>query len=235
MNNARQEREEHKQRLRQAERDWIRVLPLYTKCLRAIEQEQVSFVYVSWLMAVCFKQSLGEPYFHNNSGLIEDRLNELPLTTVWERKEFLRYITVTTGEHKDRVPRFKYDRRLESAIAERVFNTDLSPSEKLVLSCRWGITQAPLVWYCDPLRTEQIATDFMRFVRDPNVQLMALARVLKNLSYAHKGDVEAIFDKLFSLPGSGNCWEAPWIVSALNAGFSAMIAERDMKQCIYSG
>jgi hypothetical protein len=207
--------------------------PLYHKCLKALEQEDLQGVFVSWMMALTFVQSQGMPYFGPESRLLRGRVNKMPFATNAERREWLDFITVEGLENAGLVPKFEYDPGLKREFEAYPAYDEVRRLEQFIVCCRWGISQMPGIMFWLIGKRHNLLLDFRRFTACPQLQLRVLARWIKKNQLATNGSPEKIFDRFFYESGPTTKESKKAIALALNEGFGEFIASRNLIQCLY--
>jgi hypothetical protein len=206
---------------------------LYRQCLRALQQEDLQNVYVSWMMALVFIQSQGKPYFESDSGMLRGRLNKMPFATNAERRDWQHFVMVQQGENQGLVPKFEYDARLKYEFEAYPAHGELPYLEQMIVCCRWGVSQMPGIMFWMIGKKQNLLIDFRRFTSDPDLQLRVLARWIKKCCLATTGTPEKIFGRFFYESGPTTRESKVEIAMALNQGFSEIIASRELIQCLY--
>lgn len=165
----------------------------YKLCFEALERQENSTVFVTWMMAVCFKESLCQPYFDRRDTVYLARLKELPLEAGFARGAWLNEVRVSEGPYKNLIPKFKYCPRPSSRDDGEFLKQPKLLSDHLLRECRWGVAQIHGSRFLEGSTGDMARRRHALFVADPESQLFTLvAELFFNLQNAD-GNVELMF------------------------------------------
>jgi hypothetical protein len=205
-------------------------LALYNQCLNALKRANVHGVYVSWLMAIAFKESHANAFFRPADLQFHANLRATPYLSDLARGKWLDFIRVQEGPFKGQIPKFRFERCWQRAfLAEHPEFGSTNPM-CVVNACSWGIGQTSGLYYLAGVPLALQEARWRVFVSDPDMQLQQAAADLQACLKTAKGDVKVAFSMYNAGSGCTTVSAYGEIAYGLSWGFGEEIALRQLPQ-----